>query len=291
MARNNDNRAFFSDSKLIVRRERSEVENGKLFKDINRLLRRRGFTVTRDPEKEKHYRSIAHWHRIIEKKTNHGTLYVSSHYFPMGMEFEGWQSVVVENHNGGKYDFNKLAKMPHLIRLTWVKFTKIVLERLAKEGITLDPPRPRWQDDPLAAFNYGWTPERFRRDDSGWPDESELRSWNRLDANGIPINQGEYRYVCGHGNRWWRVRVYGGINGMWMGVSGAGITNHNACSYYSIMPNELLRKRCVSVRRVSERLTAAYVDALNDGNYFKAIGIRREMERRDIKVPALNVAG
>jgi putative heme iron utilization protein len=291
MAHARDNIVFHSDANLCVRRSAGDASNGKMFSEISRLLRRHGFTVTSDPEVDKNYKSLRKWHRLVSKETNHGALFVSAHYFPNGMEFTGYQNVVFENKSGGKYDFDRLAKMPYLIRLTWVKFTKIVIGYLKENGIELAPPTPRWQDDPLAAFNNGWTPERFRRDASGWPDESQLKLWNQLDASGIRINQGEYRYVCGHGNRWWRVRVYGGINGMWIGVSGAGITNHNACSYYSTIPVELLRKRCVSVRRVSERLMKAYVASLNEGNYRKASGIRREMARQGVDVPILEVAG
>lgn len=277
-----NNTMWVYDAGIGVRAEGGEAVTKALFHIVMHALRRHGFKVEKDPLIEKDYKTISRWHRQLSKETPRGTLYVSAEYFPAGMRLEGWQTVVSDNPNGGRYDFNKLAKMPYQIRLTWLKLLRIVQRVLARKGIEIESKKPEWEDDPLGAFNDGWTSARFRRGADGWPDESELKSWRQIDADGVPLRQGDYRYVIGHDYRWWRVRVYGGINGMWIGVSGAGITNHNASAYHSRVDQQTLRRRAVKASIVNDRMTRKIVEAINAGQFRKAETIARQLTARGV---------
>lgn len=270
------------DAGIGVRADGGEAVTKELFRSVMGALRRHGFKVEKDPRIEKDYKSLSRRHRQISKHTPHGTLYVSAEYYPAGLRLEGWQTVVFDNPNGGRYDFNKLAKMPYQIRLTWLKVLRIVQRVLVCNGAETKPQKPKWEDDPLGAFNAAWTSTRFKRGDDGWPAESELKSWRQIDADGIPLRQGDYRYVIGHNCRWWRVRVYGGINGMWIGVSGAGITNCNASSYHSCVDAKRLRRRDVKESTVQQRLKNKIVEAINAGQFRKAESLTRELKARGV---------
>lgn len=276
----NESGVWFHDASVSVRTGRGMEANGKIFSLVMRRLAQCGFVVKKDPRIEKDYKSLSRRHRQVSKKTPVGTLYVSAEFHAIGMSFDGWQEVIFSNPNGGRYDFGKIDKMPYQIRLTWFKFRNLIAKWMEERGFRFMPSKASWRDDPLGAFNDGWGADRFPRDASGWPAESELRLWHRNDANGVPIHHGEYRYIRHYSGRWWRVRVYGGINGMWMGICGAGITNHNASHYYSHVPPDKLRRRCVSDDVVKRRLNDMFVESINAGEFRRSEALMREAKRR-----------
>ena len=47
--------------------------------------------------------------------------------YPNGFEIGFFQNVVYENPNGGRHDFDKLSKMPHMTRLRYTKFKNKIL--------------------------------------------------------------------------------------------------------------------------------------------------------------------
>lgn len=266
---------------------RANIDGGEpaselLFKGVIRKLGQRGFIVGKDPRIEREHKILSRWHREATYQTTQGTLYVSMHFFPRGVEFEGWQNVNHENPHGGKYDFDKLARMPYLIRMAWLKFESIAVGYLMSQGLALRPQRRRYQDDPLGAFNDDWEMNRFRRDESGWPNESELRLWKQIDADGIPMRQGSFRYVLNYDGRWWKVRVYGGINGMWLGVCKDAIVNRNASDFHSVVWESDLRRRTFdrsTIRnRISKRIEAAFSEAAKNRNWKKCDALARSAE-------------
>lgn len=213
-----------------------------LFKSILSLLRRNGFTVTKDPRIEKDFKSLSPSHRLAR----HGDLQCSIEKNRAHVSIEFFQDVVCENKNGGRHDFRKLAKMPYLIRLRfqWIamKFRRFLDSSEYSERINSIP----YTRDPLAAFNCAWDSQyerdrqihRFDRREDGWPTDNELNCWSRKDANGMVLDQGQSRFCIVNG-RAMRCRVYGGINGMWICVYGPGDHDVRSCSageIYSIFP-------------------------------------------------------
>ena len=110
----------------ISGRLRKKYLHYSYFYKILHRLEREGFVVEQDPETRARYKSIAkdHWYG------RRGDLEFDARKFPAGFEIEFYQNVVHENTHGGKYDFNKLEKMPYLIRLQYTKYMGIVVETL-----------------------------------------------------------------------------------------------------------------------------------------------------------------
>ncbi|WP_426491089.1 hypothetical protein [Hymenobacter sp. 102] len=75
-----------------------------------RLLREIGFKVTKDPYYEKHFPRLSQCHRYGKWRE----LEVGIEISWKGIKFEFYQNVNFTNPNGGKYDFDKYAKMPYL---------------------------------------------------------------------------------------------------------------------------------------------------------------------------------
>ncbi len=272
-------RAWVHDTNICVRCANPE----SVFRSVLLALKRIGHDVSRDPRIERDYKILSKSHRLAERKGSQGSLWISCQWFPAGIELTGWQNVVYTNPHGGQHDFNKLAKMPYLIRLSWLKSLRVVVDVLSRRGIAMRPPDPEWSVDPLAAFNSQWGAERFARDGTGWPANSELCRWRQDDADGTPLRPGEHRYVAGPGQRWWRVQVYGGINGMWTGVCGAGITCHNAGGYFSRLPGDR-RRRAVGATLARQGLTKAFRAAIERQDYSRAAAVSRAAAARGIEL-------
>lgn len=270
-------RAGISDTTLVVRCRKSEV----VFSSALAALRRRGYAVSRDPLIERDHKILSKFHRLVERKGNQGSLWISAEWYPVGFTLTGWQSVNYTNPHGGMYDFGKLKRMPYLIRLSWLKTLRIVGDVLARRGIAIAPPDPTWSADPLGAFNASWSPERFARDATGWPDDREVGQWKQIDADGVPLRSGEHRYVVSHDRHWWRVRVYGGINGMWIGVGGPTITNRHAGAYFSRLPADP-RQRAVGATLAWQGLWKAFRAAIERRDYLRAAAVDRAAAARGI---------
>lgn len=261
----------------------SDGEPEKVFKRVQLMLRRNGFTVEKDPRIERDYKSLSKSHRVA----NHGELKCKIEYSRIGVEIEFYQSIVFDNPNGGEYDFNKFEKMPYLIRLrflwTVAKFRGYLI---GKHGFIEKLPSPRYTEDPMAAFNDGWSMGyerkhgvlRFNRGPDGWPSEDVLRSWRRTDADGIVVNSCQTRYCIVHG-RPFRCKVYGGINGMWICVYGpdpSDMTSVHVSNLYSTLP---CRGRFMSEYDRVRRIKSELQKALSDENYLRAHAIKTAIRK------------
>jgi hypothetical protein len=262
----------------------------------NRLidaLEKRGFRFERDPRIVKHYPVLADKHHLGQVETPQGTLYVASETYPAGCKFEFFQEVVTVNPNGGRYDFDRVAKMPYLIRLKFKGSLAALCDHLSARGFrsrqklstpVLDTPighRLRVTDgtaepDTLNAiswgarlyFNEAWNSEsdvrggahRFHRGADGWPSDSGLRSSNpRHGRDGQLIQHGETRWIRDRKGYLRRGRVFGGINGMWVLIYGPGPRDHTQVSAGELFgsPKGLPRKAHPRPRKLTDVLAAA----------------------------------
>lgn len=204
-----------------------------IFRGIVRYLRRRGFVVTTDPITDKNF-------PVLKKKTRIGAKGALEFHLRLSgrhAEIEFFQNINFVNSNGGRYDFDRYEKMPYLIKKSFLNEASRLIDFLMKNyGYTYgrhleDHPGPTLQRillchrgllDPLERFNKGWTAERFRRDETGWPCVEEYESsYNRCrDREGVPLRNGMVRYFRGDDGYLRRGKVYTNMNSMWQVVYG-----------------------------------------------------------------------
>lgn len=222
-------------------------EPDALFRGLMQSLRRRGYVVAKDPRIEKDYPILSKWHRYISRVTPAGLFECKAHWYPRGFSLECFQNIVFENPNGGEYDFNRLRKMPFLIRMRFIHFRQVVSDYLISRGVEFRPDCPP-DATPLEKFNAAWTAERFSRGPDGWPDANELKSWSQVTSDGVRIHQGMLAYCVSRGRRWVCGRLYGGINGMWIMYDQRNrlVENHNAAHYYANFDEVVCKGRVVS---------------------------------------------
>jgi hypothetical protein len=245
-----------------------------------------GFAFTSDPRIDKHYSCLAKYHHVGARPTRHGELRVATETYPTGCKFEFYQDVVIENLNGGLYDFDRRAKMPYLIRKAWEAAIRRAAAHLVGRGFVdttkIDSPNP----DPVAYFNQSWNSpsdwkrgtHRFDRGEDGWPSDKEigLACWTM----GHPlIPHGAIRYFRDRKGRLMRGRCYGGINGRWMVVYGPGRRDFTHLSRHELFECDP-RQQPRRVHPVDpKRLAAVLAKAVAAQEFERAIVIRDALKR------------
>lgn len=266
-----------TDAGLMLWHETQELA-APVFKAIRAELRRLGFTVGRCEETRKHYPTLSKYRRVGRREQLDYGLELSGRT----VKIEFWQESRASNPAGGKYDFHKVDRMDYLTRLRFVWTRRHLLALLTGMGFPLAPERLCMSApgvDPLAAFNSGWGADRFTRGPDGWPDDRELKSWDRRDGDGAITSNGDTRFVQSWNarGRWVRCRVYGGINGMWhCYCNGEYLNNVNVKSLRSVWPGRGRRFSRSELKRILERKLEK---AVHEKRFLAAHGINQELER------------
>lgn len=290
-----DNSFWIHDATFCVSIEKAE-ESRDVFLGAMRRLSRKGYCVTRDPRIEKDYKCLSPTHRRISRETPSGLLQCDAQFYPAGMKFECYQDVVFENPNGGRYDFRKVSKMPFLIRMRWKHLMGLLREYFVSKGFGERENR-RAGGTPLEQFNAGWNywhngkeSVRFKRDETGWPDASELQHWQQLSADRVQITQGVLAYSKTHRHRWVCGRLYGGINGMWLMYDAKNnvIENHNASHYY-LTPPASMRGRHVDPKKAMDRLESELKKFIEQRNWRSVARVSNAIKAKEEMVPACHV--
>ena len=184
------------------------------FYHIMNMLAAEGFNVQQDPDVDKIIRRD-YW---IGKR---GDLEFDAQKYPNGFKIQFFQNMVYENQNGGRYDFDKLEKMPYLIRLQYQKYmNRLVnlLESLADVKNTTKPRAKSAEDRIKVDLVYGW--HRYKNMDFDLHDLDGKVPEDAIcyirDKNGKEIRNGDIKYFRNHWNGYlMRGRVYYRANMHW----------------------------------------------------------------------------
>ena len=183
------------------------------FYQILNMLAADGFDVQADPDVDKiirkdHYIGKFHELEFEAKK------------YPNGFEIGFFQNVVYENPNGGRHDFDKLSKMPHMTRLRYTKFKNKILRLLGSlvpdiyDDSTLSPKlAEEWIK---CRYVESCHHEQKNTDfDLRSLDGQTQEPYNGLDRDKKTIRNGEIKYFRGRNGYLYRGRVYHDLNNMW----------------------------------------------------------------------------
>jgi hypothetical protein len=242
-----------------------------MYRGVLGCLRRRGWSIERDPQCVKRYPSRHHHGR-------RGDLEFDAETGGRMAKVEFFQNVAnVENPHGGRYDFDKFRRLPRHLRLPCVVAMTHVVRALVARGYTLaGVPAPTPRDvlrlatgeppsDPLAVFNAAWGAGRFRRDATGWPTLEEYTHGTcgyNVDRDGVTPRNGETRYLRIDG-RLARVDAYTNMNSMWCAWShGRALTYVSCgelfrCDRPDLEPRRLVPGRGARLERELARATEA----------------------------------
>ncbi|BCB22290.1 hypothetical protein OCUBac02_51840 (plasmid) [Bosea sp. ANAM02] len=222
----------------IPHRDDGEKRHRELAHRTIDLMRANGFHIEPDPE-------VLRRHRCISRNYftgRRGDLKVRIEICSMSVIAEFWQDLVVVNRNGGRYDFNKRARMPYLLGKAFEHISLKILASWEREGMERVEPPSSANPDPLAYFNSTWNStfdvrngrNRFERREDGWPSDREIDCWDRSDADGNRLEQCAVRYFRTRNGCLARAVVAGGINSRWLAVYGPGSRDFTHLSHYEL---------------------------------------------------------
>ena len=233
-----------------------------VFSALRRHLRRRGFVLAK-------IKRIAKCIRDNYRDGRKGDLEVYAETAGRTAKVEFFQNVAnVDNPNGGRYDFDKLTRMPRVLRLrcavemaATIRFLvslgyalgKDLREPLAMSVLRIGERRVEEGLTPLERFNRGWGADRFKRGADGWPVESERDAYYR-DQDGRRPEPGDVRCLY-HLGRLIRGTVYPNMNSMFTVhlADGSWITQASAGELFSV-DRDAPRRQPLTPKKQAERL-------------------------------------
>lgn len=253
-----------------------------LWAALMRTLKGIGLSVEDDARIAARYPSL----RATHREGFRGDLRWHGETYPTGCKIVFFQDLVTVNPNGGRYDFDRLAKMPYPVRLGFLRARRALDATLRDLGLTDTTKATSPNPDPLRYFNDAWDGayekrhgvHRFERDETGWPSGRELAGWPQRDRDGAPLAHGAIRYARDGKGRLLRGRVYGGINGMWMFVYGPGRADHThapADRFFSWHPDLPRKAHPDPASSIKRRLDAA----VKAQAFERAIPLRNALRR------------
>lgn len=176
------------------------------------LLRKEGFNIENDKNVSK----------IIRKdyfKGKKEDLEIKAEVHNNGFKIMFFQNVVFENPNGGEYDFDKLQKMPYLIRLQYLKYIKKITDYVKTINNATDKTPPRYklaEDQVKSHYVDDWYHEQadmnFNLSDL---DGKEQPGYNGRDRDKKILRNGDIKYFRHWNGYLYRGRIYHNINNMW----------------------------------------------------------------------------
>ncbi len=248
---------------------------GTLHRIFN-MLRAEGFTIENDAEVAKCIRRDYYIGR-------RGDLELYAHRYPAGFEIMFFQNVVIENKNGGRYDFHKFQRMPYMIRLRFMKYRDKIIALLKSVEDLKDESKadPRLAEEWIKArYVEEWHHEQkdmnFLLSDL---DGQTQESYNGRDRDEKTLHNGDVKYFRHWDGRLYRGRVYHNINNMWWVILDR-FTVRNVASFelFDLTPEDNRR------RQAKPRIPEAYQKRRQAIEDTKTRELVNELRRRGVKV-------
>lgn len=266
------------DSSISVWEEKVAQDECKaeVFMPLVQLLKSRGWTVTTDPHIDKHYRCLSKWHRYARLGDLEAKLSLSGRH----LEFKMFQNVAnVENRNGGEFDFDKLDRMPYLLRLQCLSTMAAIAEFLTeRHGYFFTPKKDDWKElgpEGMTAMDY-----LAARYAECWHTKPELgrpdwhADYNRRSGDGTLLEHGQTVWSVGCDGRWRRGTAYYNLNSMWWVVYSPHAVTNCSCGDLHTQPPANLRAKS-NDRKRRERLETLMAQAVKSMNFARADLLKR----------------
>lgn len=264
-------------------REFKRAVFGRIVQQLHRL----GWNVAMPPIKPhdvKNYggnvaRQSAERHRICSKGDLKGELEISGRT----IKFEMWQGINTPTRpdHGGRYESNKEACMPYLLRLEMERTRRRICQYLTNvfTGYSFDVKRRSIYRKPmqytaLEIINQHYADSwHFKGDWAAILANESVPEGYRKTADGVILDHGQRVFFFDRKGRIQAGTAMYNINNMWWVVTGRYSYTNEACFYlYAKLPENPRVKRNVSLRR--KRLENLLSSAVKSMNFERAAVLR-----------------
>lgn len=241
-----------------------------VFKRIIQTLKRLGWTV--QPQT---YIRTGHNARFCQKGDLKGDLSICGRH----IEFQMFQSVNCPTRpdHEGRYEWNKEAAMPYVIRLEMERTRRRIRDYLLNvfTGYTFDTKRRLFRNKPLQSTALQCIRRHY---DESWHFKGDLSKYtisdyNRKSAEGAMLEHGQRVWFADHKGRICEGTAFYNINNMWWVVTGKyDYTNVASFDIYTRPPENIRVKRNERLRR--KRLEELLAEATKSMNFERAVLLR-----------------
>jgi hypothetical protein len=233
---------------------------------IRALMYRLGFSFHGDPTIPRILRASHHIGKL-------GDLHFVAETHPALCSVEFFEDVVRDNPNGARYDFNKLTKMPYLLRLRTIHTLQALATMLCAAGFADDTgPQPRNAYEKIAFTKASWVKSHGESFYAKPP-----AACNSKDRDGATLTEGDTRFIRSSSGRLIRGVVFYDANNMWMLlVSRHEVHYVGSHQLFSANPRLAVRKISIEPRGGIGR---ALNRAINKGDWRRADEIQRAITR------------
>lgn len=214
--------------KLPYKEEKEGNPHWENFKDAMRFLGSIGFYVGEDKEVKRMYPAL----NDSRRAGRYADLKFKAEWHANAFHIQFYQDVRHENRNGGFYDFDKLEKMPYLIRKQYELTERKFAAYFEKKGFLVSYQANKMRGKAFIINDYirschhpqtAW----FRLEEvDGQTPEYE---YNAKDRDGRILHNGETKYFRDWGGYLCRGVVYHNINNMWWVLLPDGNVRNRAC--------------------------------------------------------------
>ncbi|CAH1654998.1 Phage protein [Hyphomicrobiales bacterium] len=254
-----------------------------VFTRIVQTLNRLGWDCAPPPIKPhdvKHYGgTVARWASQRRRDCRKGDLFGELEISGRTIKLEMWQSVNTPTRpdHGGRYEPNKEAVMPYLLRLEMERTRRRIRDYLCNvfSGYEFRPPKAEIGPDGITALE--WIEQNYRESchynpKLGRPSGDEY-GYNNKSADGGHVEHGARVWFTDWHGRILEGVAYYNINNMWWVVTGK-YDRRNVASFeiYTKQPDNLRTKRNGKVRR--KRLEAEIAKAVGTMDFERAAILR-----------------
>lgn len=247
------------------------------FYRVMNMLAAEGFNVRQDPDVHKIIRRD-HW---IGKR---GDLEFNAEKYPAGFKVQFFQNVVYENQNGGRYDFDKLKKMPYMIRLQYQKYIGKIIKLLETLVVMDDETKhyPKLAEEWIKCRYVESCHNKQENTDFDLQDMDGLTAqpaYNGLDRDKKELRNGDIKYFRDRNGYLCRGRVYHNINNMWwVIVDKYTVRNIASFDLFDLMPNDDRH------RKKKPEIPKEYQERRDAISKTKTKELISELQRRGLKV-------
>jgi hypothetical protein len=281
----------FQDSTLHVWNDDVDTHIQSVNTRVKSYLRAEGWALQIDPATKKNYPTIAKNHTYGRQ----GDLELMMRLCGRHLEIVLYQNVAnVKNPHGNLYDFDKMARMPYLLKkqaeLTRFKLESLLMTEFGYAAAARETPRPGVNGSTALEFvehriatSGHFKPALGRADYSG--------DYNRKSRDGALLEHGMPVYFRDRKGRWATGTAYYNLNNMWWVVTGKyGWANVACFELHTMKPASLRIKE--NTRLALKQLNALVESAVQAKNFLKAHALQSVLAKllTPVEAPAKTTA-
>ena len=218
-------RVSIYDTTLNIDTERKK--DAEAFKKMMSFMGSIGFFVGEDKEIKKRFPLLTKYHRYGRYADLEFKAELNFNHYKLTF----FQNINYKNIHGGYYDFDKLEKMPYLVRKQYELTEKKIIEFLKSQGFEVEYRQNRKKGEEFIVEDYiqSWHhPQKEPFKLSEIDGQTAEHSYNNKDRDEKTIFNGEIKYFRDYSGYLARGKVYHNINNMWWVLLLDGRVNNKA---------------------------------------------------------------